>query len=275
MVVGTEDIEKIAKFLGSIHDKRRHSGYFRHELIDVLVIGLCAVINGKSGFGDMRELGLAREEWFKTFLKLPYGIPGKLTFSRIFRKVNPQELMKCMYEWLDLVSKCGGRNINIDGKAMRGSVDGEKLAIDEVSVWVGAEDLVLAQIATAEKSNEITAIPKLLDMVDIKGDTVTIDAMGCQKDIAKKIVGKEADYILMVKENHPTMFQEIEDYFKWVDTYEKKDECCTEWESECEKGHGRIERRKITIASADWYEEKELWENLKTIVRCHSTRTTF
>ena len=133
-----------------------------------------------------------------------------------------------------------------------------------VSARVGAENLVLGQLATEKKSNEITAIPQLLDTIDIQGDTVTIDAMGCQREIARKIRKKGADYVLMVKENHPLLYQEIADCFSALDSDPHKHEQCTEWESGSEKDHGRIERRKITIPSADWYEDGSLWTDLKT-----------
>lgn len=129
MEVTQADITKMTGFLGEIHDPRRHQGNFRHNLIDILVIGLCTVISGHDEFEVMEELGLARESWFKTFLGLPNGIPDECTFERVFRRVNPKELMKSMYGWLNLVSQCGDRNINIDRKTIRGSADGENHAV--------------------------------------------------------------------------------------------------------------------------------------------------
>ncbi|GHU14923.1 hypothetical protein FACS1894163_00030 [Spirochaetia bacterium] len=172
MEVTQADITKMTDFLGEIHDPRRQQGNFRHNLIDILVIGLSTVISGQDEFEAMEELGQARESWFKTFRatklpQLPNGIPDECTFERVFRRVNPKELMKSMYGWLNLVSKCGKRNINIDGKTIRGSADGENHAVHVVSAWVGAENLVLGQLVTGEKSNEITAIPQLLDTIDI------------------------------------------------------------------------------------------------------------
>jgi predicted transposase YbfD/YdcC len=274
MEISEAEIRKMKDFLGAIPDQRRQSGNFRHKLIDILVIGLCAAINGKSEFEDMEELGQEREAWFGKFLELPYGIPGESTFERVFQWVKPKELMNCMRGWLNLVSKSGGREVNIDGKTIRGSRDGEKHALHIVSAWVGEENLVLGQMATEEKSNEITAIPQLLDTIDIKGDIVTIDAMGCQREIAKKIRDKEADYVFMVKENQPTMYQEIEDYFKRLDTYNCKNTFCKGWQSGSKKDHGRIERRAIAVACADWFTDKGLWKDLKTVIRCHCTRTT-
>ncbi|GHT90087.1 putative transposase YncI [Spirochaetia bacterium] len=274
MEVTQADIAKMTDFLGEIHDPRRHQGNFRHNLIDILVIGLCTVISGQDEFEVMEELGVARESWFKTFLELPNGIPDECTFERVFRRVNPKELMKGMYGWLNLVSQCGDRNINIDGKTIRGSADGENHAVHVVSAWVGAENLVLGQLATEKKSNEITAIPQLLDTIDIQGDTVTIDAMGCQREIARKIRQKGADYVLMVKENHPVLYQEIADCFTGLDVDPHKNEQCTEWKSGSEKDHGRIEQRKITITSANWYEDRDLWPGLETFIRYHCTRQT-
>ena len=124
MEVTQADITKMTDFLGEIHDPRRHQGNFRHNLIDILVIGLSTVISGEDEYEAMEELGLARESWFKTFLELPNGIPDECTFERVFRRVNPKELMKSMYGWLNLVSQCGNRNVNRDGKTIRGSADG-------------------------------------------------------------------------------------------------------------------------------------------------------
>jgi predicted transposase YbfD/YdcC len=179
-----------------------------------------------------------------------------------------------MYGWLNLNSKCGNRNINIDGKAIRGSADGEKHAVHVVSAWVGEENLVLGQLATEEKSNEITAIPQLLDTIDITGDTVTIDAMGCQREIARKIRQKDADYIFMIKENQPTMFHEVEELFADIDTDAHKNERCNEWEGDSEKDHGRIEQRTITTAGADWFADIASWCDAHTFVRCHCMRKT-
>ena len=274
MEITKDDIMKMNDALGNIHDKRKQSGNFRHKLIDILVIGLCTILSGYDEYEDMEELGLAREDFFRTFLELPNGIPDECTFERVFRWVKPAELMKCMYGWLNLISKCGARNINIDGKAIRGSADGEKHAVHVVSAWVGAENLVLAQLSTDVKSNEITAIPQLLDTIDIKGDTVTIDAMGCQKEIAQKIRQKDADYILMVKENQPTMFREAEELFQSLDTDTRKNERCNEWTSGSEKDHGRIEQRTITTSGADWFADKASWHDLQTFVRYHCIRKT-
>jgi predicted transposase YbfD/YdcC len=177
-----------------------------------------------------------------------------------------------MYGWLNLVSECGNRNINIDGKTIRGSADGENHAVHMVSAWVGAENLVLGQMATEKKSNEITAIPQLLESIDTSGDVITIDAMGCQKEIVRTIRRKNADYVLMVKENHPTMHSEIVEYFNMLDRDAHKDELCAEWKSVSEKDHGRIEQRTTTIANAKWFKDRLLWQDMKTVIRCHCKR---
>jgi predicted transposase YbfD/YdcC len=261
--------------LGGIADPRRQWGYLRHKLIDLLVIGLSSVITRGEGFDEMEEMGRDREEWFRQFLELPHGIPDEDTFRRIFERLNPAELMKCLQNWLGGMSKAGGRQIAIDGKTIRGSgMEGEHVAVHMVSAWVNENNLVLGQVATEEKSNEITAIPELLDLIDVSGDTITIDAMGCQKEIVKKIRGKKADYVLAVKENQRTLYEEIKEYFEYLDEKQTKELAEDLWESEVEKDHGRIERRRIrTVRDIGFLSGKNDWKDLETIIECRGTRS--
>jgi predicted transposase YbfD/YdcC len=222
----------------------------------------------------MEEMGRDREQWFRQFLELPHGIPDEDTFRRIFERLNPGALMKCLQDWLGEMREAGGRRVAIDGKTICGSgKPGEHKAIHMVSAWVNENNLVLGQVATEEKSNEITAIPKLLDLIDVSGDTITIDAMGCQKEIVKKIRAQKAHYVLAVKENQPLLYQEIKEYFEWLD-----DETTTElpedvWESEVENGHGRIEQRRIrTVVDTGFLSGKKGWKDLTTIIECRGTR---
>jgi predicted transposase YbfD/YdcC len=241
----------------------------------MLVIGLTTIICGGEGFEEMEELGHLREAWFKEFLELPHGIPDEDTFRRLFERLNPLEVLKCLQAWLQEAGESGNREVNIDGKTMCGSRKaGEHKAVHVVSAWVGTHNLVLGQVATEEKSNEITAIPELLDMIDIQGDIVTIDAMGCQTDIAEKIRKKNGEYILAVKENQPTLYKNIEEYFHWLEQEQPPDEVYGYWKSGLEIDHGRLERREITaVTHIDWLETKKAWKDVKTIIKYRCWRT--
>lgn len=272
------DIEKLKKALREVEDPRRDYGNLRHRLIDILVIGLCSVICGGEGFEDMEEFGEAREEWLRGFLQLPGGIPSADTFARVFRKLDSQELLRCLNEWLrnDPLDGSGGRLINVDGKTERGSADPEegRSAYHVVSAWVLENHMVLGQLDTEEKSNEITAIPALLDTLDIQGDIITIDAMGCQKEIASKIRQKDADYVLAVKANHPTLYEDIQEYFAWA-RREPEKIASSRWEGKIQKDHGRIERREVTtITDVEWLRRSGEWKDLGTIIHYRCTNLT-
>src|SRR5882724_143035 len=188
----------------------------RHVLQDILVLALCAMIANANTWVDIERFGKAKLDFLRRFLELPNGIPSHDTFGRVFAKLDPAALLLCLQNWLaDMRAKLGGEHVAIDGKALCGSHDGDTRpnALHLVSAWATEARLFLGQVAVAEKSNEITAIPLLLELLDIEGDTVTIDAMGCQKEIAKAIVAKGADYVLTVKDNQPTLHQAIHEAF--------------------------------------------------------------
>jgi predicted transposase YbfD/YdcC len=215
------------------------------------------------------------EWWLRKFLELPNGIPDKDTFRRLFERLEPAAVLESLNAWLQPEQEAGGREVNIDGKTLRGSGNaGGRKALHVVSAWVGEQHLTLGQLATEEKSNEITAIPLLLDSISITNDVVTIDAMGCQTTIAKKIREKGADYLLAVKENQPTLYQNIRDYFECLDEDSCRDRPGDSWESGLEKDHGRIERRSVTtVVDLSWLEGKEAWKDLRTLIRCRRSRT--
>jgi len=275
MEIQEADIERMQTALSEVDDPRRQWGNKRHKLIDILVIGLCSAITRGEGFDEMEELGRAREDWFRKFLELPEGIPDEDTFRRVFERVNPAQLMSSLQQWLSHSSESGGRQINIDGKTIRCSAVGEQKGIHMVSAWVNEHNLTLGQLATETHSNEITAIPQLLDLIDIQGDTVTIDAMGCQSEIASKIRSKKADYVLAVKENQPTLYNEIREYFQFLDEKRGRKELPEDvWESELEKDHGRLERRRVrTVCDLAFLSGKKQWKDIKTIVEYRCKRT--
>ena len=188
----------------------------RHQLMDILLIAVCAVICGAEGWEDIEEYGMAHTKWFADSLDVPHGIPGHDTFRRVLSRRDPEELTRCFIAWPEALSEAsGGEVVSIDGKTLRHSFDRAtgQAAIPMVSAWASANRLVLGQLKGEEKSNEITAIPKLLTMLDIAGAIVTIDAMGCQKEIAKVMTEQEADYVLALKENHPTLSEEVTQFF--------------------------------------------------------------
>jgi predicted transposase YbfD/YdcC len=275
MVVTEADLCRMKTSLAGIEDPRRQWGNIQHKLIDILVIALCTIIIGENDYESMEDWALEWEAWLRGFLELPNGIPDRVTFRRLFERLEPSALLRSLNAWLSPQAASGGREVNIDGKTARGSGKaGEHGALHVVSAWAGEHNLVLGQMAVGEKSNEITAIPHVLDMIDICGDVVTIDAMGCQTGIAETIRKKKADYILAVKENQKTLYQDIRDYFDCLEQGPCPDKPADQWTSALEKDHGRMERRSIaTVTALDWLEGKKAWKDLAAIIRCRSSRT--
>jgi len=187
----------------------------RHELFELVVVALCATIAGANSWADMERFGNERLDWLRTFLRLDHGVPSHDTFGRVFSRLDPAKLAACIAQWLDDVGLELGKHIAIDGKTLRGSFDkaAGQNPLHLVSAWACDARLPLGQVATDAKSNEITAIPLLLELLDLKGATVTIDAMGCQKEIATKIVEREGDFLLALKDNHPKLCQAVEAEF--------------------------------------------------------------
>ena len=263
------DIEKLKENLLVITEPRRtERGNIRHKLVDILVIGLCTIICNGEDYTDMEEFGHARIDWLRKFLELPNGIPDSDTFRRLFERVNPKELSNCLYEWLGAErEKCGV--VAIDGKTICGSGNKEHKAYHVVSAFVAENQITLGEITVPEKKNEITAVPELLDIIDVEGTIVTADAMSCQKEITKKITAKKADYVIGLKENQPQLYQDSKLYF---------DSFCRElpqYET-TEKGHGRFEKRTYCLLTGDvsgfhpWEYEWKTWANLNGIGMVHT-----
>jgi len=249
-----------------------------HELMNILVIALCAVIAGADNWEDVEEFGKARIEWFQTFLDLPNGIPSHDTFTRVFARLDPEQFQTCFMRWMSAVSEViGGQVIAIDGKVLRRSHDKGvgKAAIDMVSAWATANHLVLGQVKVDEKSNEITAIPQLLEALEVAGCIVTIDAMGCQTDIAEKIIDREAEYVLALKENQGNLYEDVEHLFADLEDSQYK-AYAFDYEKTVNKDHGRIEIRECWTLS-DLEVLRHLrgfanWKNLVTVSRIRSQR---
>lgn len=250
-----------------------------HKLMDIIVISILAILCGANGFNQYENFGKSKEEWLRKFLELPYGIPSHDTFNRVLSLINPQEFHKCFMEWVNtLYEKISREIIALDGKTARGTKDkfnGQK-AIHVVSAWANKNKLVLGQIKVNDKSNEITAIPELLKVLDVSGCIITIDAMGTQTEIAKTIVESGAEYVLALKENQETLYNDVELYFKEeILTQPKK--VLNEKElyyKTTEKDHGRIEKREyFMVKDISWLEQLARWTNLSAIGMVTSQRT--
>jgi len=250
----------------------------QHLLIDILVIAICAVICGADDWVAVAAFGRAKQEWFKTFLRLPNGIPSHDTFGRVFARLDPQQFQQAFVAWIQAVSDLThGQVVAIDGKKLRRSHDQHlgKQAIVIVSAWATANRLVLGQVKTDDKSNEITAIPELLRVLALEGCIVTVDALGCQTDIAATIVAQGGDYLLTVKENQKLLYQDLHDLFHEAQEAEFRKTVC-DYARTVSKGHGRLEiRRCWTIADPDFLDyirDGRLWPNLRTLIMIESER---
>jgi predicted transposase YbfD/YdcC len=247
----------------------------RHLLMDILVIAVCAVISGAEGWEDIEEYGKAQAVWFADLLDLPHGIPGHDTFRRVLSQLDPEELTRCFIAWTQALREAsGGEVVAIDGKTLRHSFDRatSTAAIHMVSAWASANRLVLGQLKVEEKSNEITAIPALLQLLDLKGAVVTIDAMGCQKAIAKTITEQGADYVLALKDNHPTLSEAVTLFLNDARNTGFLDIAHTYHET-VDGEHGRIETRRYWLTSEiDWLGATASWANLQSVGMVESRR---
>ena len=217
----------------------------------------------------MEPLGKTKEEWLRTFLRLPEGIPSHDTFNRVFSALNPDELENSFISWTRSVAKLTDNEVtSIDGKSMRGTREcGSKSIAHMVSAWASENHIVLGQLKVGEKSNEITAISKLLDLLVIKGCIVTIDAMGCQKNIVSAIVEKEADYLIAVKGNQGNLQEQMEDSFRFLPAVSVS----VSEETDC--GHGRVETRRCSvIRDLSLIENIEKWKNLRSLIKIETER---
>ena len=240
----------------------------RHLLMDILIMAVCAVISGAEGWEDIEEYGEANAAWLGDLLDLPHGIPGHDTFRRVLSQLDPEELTQCFIAWTQALSEAsGGEMVSIDGKTLRHAFDQATAtaAIHMVSAWASTNRLVLGQLKVEEKSNEITAIPKLLHLLDLKGAVVTIDAMGCQKEIAKTMTEQGADYVLALKDNHPTLSAAVTLFLN-----DARDTGFTDiahaYHETVDGDHGRLETRRYWITSEiESLGAKGSWSNLHSV----------
>lgn len=258
----------------TIEDPRidRHK---RHSLEDILVIAVCSFICGADTWTDVEMFGKSKETWFKSFLELPNGIPSHDTFGRVFSRLQPEAFQSCFLNWASDINRLAeGDVVAIDGKTLRRSHDRSagKAAIHMVSAWAANAGLVLGQVKTHEKSNEITAIPMLLELLSLQGCIVTIDAMGCQKSIAEKIRAGGADYVLALKGNQSTLHDDVRLYMESIcDGKQPAADC--DFNESTDSGHGRIEIRRCWASPVpDWLEQLPDWAGLSTLVLVESER---
>ena len=247
----------------------------QHQLMDILIIAICAVLCGANDWVAVETFGKAKQEWFQRFLALPHGIPSHDTFGRVFALLSPDQLQEGFVSWIQAVAEVtDGQVVAIDGKTLRRSYDrrSAKAAIHMVSAWATQNRLVLGQRKTEEKSNEITAIPALLKVLDVQGCIVTIDAMGCQKAIAQQIVDQGADYVLALKANQGNLYAAVEQLFQTADNTMSEDLSWSYYETE-ERQHGRVElRRHWTTPVLDGLPTAAAWAKLTCVGRVEAER---
>lgn len=254
--MATMEHSTLVDALRAVPDPRRQCNNLRHRLVDILVIAFCAVLSGCDDFVEIEQFARAKESFLRRFLELPSGIPSHDTFRRVFQAVSPSLLQSCLIGWLRQArrgslepSAAAKPVVALDGKTLRRTFDhaGGLGALHLVSAWAADHGITLGQVATDEKSNEITALPQLIDLLDLKDCIVTIDAAGCQKNIAAAIVEKEADYVLALKGNQETLHGAVSQYFARQlasDTPDAK----VRRHRQVETGHGRTETRDTMVA---------------------------
>jgi len=255
-----------------------------HDLIDVLVIAICTLLCAGETFNDMEEFGKAKYDWFKTFLGLPNGIPSHDTFNRVFAALDPNQFLDCFLRWTQSIRQAVSQEIvALDGKALRRAMDKDQNVKYVVSAWAESNGLVLGQLKVSDKSNEITAVPQLLRILELSGCIVTTDAMGCQTKIAKEIIESDADYVLALKGNHEKVHEEVktflDDLVAESKTYRPPGAQVLEAVKTLgvcetvEKDHGRHETRRFyQSADLDWFADKDKWEGLKSVGMVESIR---
>lgn len=265
----------IAEYFATLSDPRVERTR-KYALLDIVVIAILAVICDSDGWEEIADWGDDHEQWLRTILDLPSGIPSADTFRRVLSALDPKPFEECFHKWaLALCQSTAGKLVAIDGKTVRGSLDipGEKCALHLVNAWVADNDVIFGQLATKAKESEYSSIPELIDLLELRGAIVSIDAAGCHVDIAQKIVDKEADYLLALKGNQKTLHEEVVAFFSDAQANEFCDIEHT-FDETADKGHGRLETRRTWVSSdIDWLSHRERWPKLTGIVLVEATRT--
>jgi predicted transposase YbfD/YdcC len=267
-------VELFTPFFGNLTDPRIDRTK-RHALLDMFILALCATLGGANGWADIARFGKAKLDFFRRFLDLPNGIPSHDTFGRVFARLDPASLLTCIQNWLAAFRvKVDRELVAIDGKTMRGSFDtaAGQNPLHVVSAWANAARLVLGQVSVDSKSNEITAIPLLIELLDLKGCIVTIDAMGCQKVIAAAVREHDADYVLTVKDNQPGLLDTVQAAFRAHAEADFAAPTVRRFKT-VERGHGRHETREYFLAAApDELLKSGEWKDVCSIGMVQRTR---
>lgn len=269
-------IDQLFSYFAVVHDPRRQHPTTLHSLEAIITITILATICGAHNWVEIEQWGHAHHQWLSEFLDLQHGIPSHDTFGRVFALLEPTKLQQAFMAWMSALADLAEEVIAIDGKTIRRSLDRAdgKGAIHVVSAWASTHELVLAQFKVDDKSNEITALPELLALLNLQGHVVTIDAMGCQVEIARQIVAQGGDYVLSLKENQPGLHRDCTELFEWLRGPHPLDEAVVlGYDAQVDGGHGRIETRKV------WCTEMlaglascERWPGLATFVMVESSR---
>jgi predicted transposase YbfD/YdcC len=260
--------ERFSAIFAKLKDPRRTGkGNIKYPLTEILFLSVSSVLCGYSDFSCMEEFGELNLDWLRKYYPYANGTCSHDVIGKLFQKLDHQQFSDCFMQWSkDCYKLTEGELISIDGKRIRGSHDAHsnKLADHIVSAYMGSKSICLGQVATEEKSNEITAIPQLLDAIDIQGAIISIDAMGCQKGIAEKIVGKKADYLLAVKENHAYLYDDMVDLFGAS--------LPSQSSTTINNGHGRVEKRRATVLAGALLDKCEEWPNLALLAKIDTER---
>lgn len=264
--------KSILEHFGDLPDPREDNR--RHQLIDIIAIVICASICGAEKWDDIESFGQSKEQWFRKFLELPHGIPSHDTFARVFAMLAPSALNERFSTWVTLMNPGhDGEIISIDGKTARGSYGCNTKAIHMVSAWASQAGLVLGQKRVDEKSNEIVAIPELLDLLELHGCVVTIDAIGTQRAIAEQIIDAGADYVLALKGNQGTLHEDAKLFFQDIET-DKRTQQSADYFKTVDTDHGRIETREYwATEDIGWLAQKDDWSGLKSLCMVTAKRT--
>ena len=272
----THAIDHLRSYFAIVEDPRRQHPTTFHALEAILIITILGTICGAQNWVEIEQWGQTQKTWLSEFLELPHGIPSHDTFGRVFALLDPQSLHQAFVAWMSALAELGSEIIALDGKAMRRSLDRAdgKGPIHVVSAWASRNELVLAQFKVDAKSNEITALPELLALLNLEGNVVTIDAMGCQVEIARQIIDQGGDYVLSLKENQPSLYVDCVELFAWLKgPHPLDEEVVLGMDEQVDGGHGRVETRQVWCTSAlEGVVSCERWPGLTSLVMVESSR---